>query len=476
MTVRSRVLEGRRDLIAFAGGCAAVTVGVLLHLPMFIMGKDMGYHLAGMPMDPAMLWGMALIVAGVGLAGYGVLPKKATAAPAVNVSVSPPEDAPLTRAQARRMVVWVVALVIDVMKPASLGFVVPGMIKEYQVSKATVAWLPLAALTGTAVGSIVWGVLADLYGRKASILLSSVMFVGTSICGAMPSLWWNIGMCFLMGAAAGGMLPVAYALLVEIMPTRHRGWCLVLIGGLGTIGGYFAASQLSALLQPFFGWRIMWFINLPTGRLLIALSPLIPESARFLQYVGRIGEARATLARFGITSAARTVEPAADHSHIPVFAIRGFLGASIALTLAALAWGFVNFGVLLWLPSALVAEGRSVGVASAIIARSALIAAPTIVVSAYLYSVWSTKASLILAIGITSLGLLAILLRGTGTLPFLTNPVMPLSLLIVGSSATVSILLPYAAESYPLRVRGRATGWVAGWSKIGGLIAQALSA
>jgi len=40
----------------------------------------------------------------------------------------------------------------------------------------------------------------------------------------------------------------------------------------------------------------------------------------------------------------------------------------------------------------------------------------------------------------------------------------------------VSILLPYAAETYPVRVRGRATGWVAGWSKIGGLVAQALSA
>ena len=40
----------------------------------------------------------------------------------------------------------------------------------------------------------------------------------------------------------------------------------------------------------------------------------------------------------------------------------------------------------------------------------------------------------------------------------------------------VSILLPYATENYPIRVRGRATGWVAGWSKIGGLIAQGLSA
>ena len=96
--------------------------------------------------------------------------------------------------------------------------------------------------------------------------------------------------------------------------------------------------------------------------------------------------------------------------------------------------------------------------------------------SAYLYSVWSTKSSLILAMAITAAGLLAILLRGTGTLPLLSNPVVPLSLLIVGSTAMISILLPYATENFPVRVRGRATGWVAGFSKIGGLIAQGLSA
>jgi putative MFS transporter len=195
--------------------------------------------------------------------------------------------------------------------------------------------------------------------------------------------------------------------------------------------------------------------------------------------MGRLDEARATLARFGAVisiAPAPARDSAAVHEADPRTPDPHLLGTIVALTLAALAWGLVNFGVLLWLPSALVAEGRSVALASTLIARSTLIAAPTIVVSAYLYSVWSTKSSLILAIGITSLGLLGILLRGTGTLPILTNPLVPLSLLIVGSSAMVSILLPYAAETYPVRVRGRATGWVAGWSKIGGLIAQALSA
>jgi len=468
----------RRSALAFWLGSAVVSIGVILHLPMFWMARHSGFVLAGMPMDAGMLLGMALIVAGIVLAGYGLLPNRTVDVEAHDL-LAPPEDAPLTRAHFKLMTVLAVALIIDVMKPASLGFVTPGMSTEYGVDRATVALLPFSALIGTAVGSFVWGALADLYGRRASILLSSVMFIGTSICGAMPSFAWNIAMCFLMGAAAGGMLPVAYALLAEIMPTRHRGWSLVLIGGLGTVGGYFAASELSALLQPYFGWRIMWFLNLPTGFILVALSPLIPESARFLLHIGRGAEAHATLSRFGAVVRAELTGPErAIPDRAPLRSLattNGFVATGIALTLAALAWGFVNFGVLLWLPSALVAEGHSVGFASTLIARSALIAAPTIVITAYLYSAWSTKKSLLTAITVTTLGLAAVLLRGTGVLPILSNPILSVSLLIVGSSATISILLPYSAESYPLRVRGRATGWVAGWSKIGGIIAQGLS-
>ncbi|WNO53660.1 MFS transporter [Stakelama saccharophila] len=84
---------------------------------------------------------------------------------------------------------------------------------EYGVTSAHAALVPFSAIAGTVTGSVLWGAIADLYGRKASILLSAVMFVGTSICGAMPSLGWHIFMCFLMGLAAGGMLPVTYALL-----------------------------------------------------------------------------------------------------------------------------------------------------------------------------------------------------------------------------------------------------------------------
>ena len=476
MTQRTSLFASTLHSAAFWAGCLAVTAGVLLHLPMFLMGRSMGYRLAGMPMDNGMLAGMGLIIIGCAATAYGLLPRRAGSARVEELSA--PEDAPLTRTHWEQICLLAIALVIDVMKAASLGFVIPGMRAEYHLTRAAVSVLPFFALMGTTLGSFLWGWLADIYGRRASILLAAIVFMATSICGAMPSFTWNIIMCFLMGLGAGGMLPVAYALLAEIMPTRHRGWCLVLVGGVGTVGGYFATSACSAALQPVFGWRILWLINLPISAILVIVSPLLQESARFLQQMGRWDEARATLTRFGITqrvveanAAPRTAADPKAASVVP----RGNVGVTLALTLAALSYGFVNFGVLLWLPGTLVAEGRSMGVASALIARSSLVAIPTIVIATWLYSIWNTKRVLGLSIGVTVMGLIATMLRGNSALPFLKDPALPISLLIVGSSATISMLLPYAAESYSLRVRGRATGWTAGCSKAGGLIAQLLA-
>ena len=324
------------------------------------------------------------------------------------------------------------------------------------------------------MGSILWGIIADIYGRKASILLSAVMFVGTSICGAMPSLAWNVGMCFMMGAAAGGMLPVTYALLAEMMPSDHRGWALVLVGGLGAVGGYFAASGFSALLQPFFGWRILWLLNLPTGLSLVLLGAFIPESAKFLLSRGRNEEARRVMKRFG--SKARQTRPAeqAALKGGPSVALTGraFFGKLFALSLAAICFSLINFGLLLWLPADLMAKGYSVGLSSRLLAESALIAFPTVFFVAYLYSRWSTKWSIVASLLITLLGLagvlrLEVLNKG--------SPVLPVALLIIGTNALIAMLLPYAAESFPLRIRGRTTGVGAACTKAGGMFAQLLA-
>jgi putative MFS transporter len=53
--------------------------------------------------------------------------------------------------------------------------------------------------------------------------------------------------------------------------------------------------------------------------------------------------------------------------------------------------------------------------------------------------------------------------------------VLPVALLIIGTNALIAMLLPYTAESFPLRIRGRTTGTVAACTKAGGMVAQLLA-
>ena len=338
-----------------------------------------------------MLAGMALDRAGHRLAGSAFCPR---AVPPRHggalATIAPPEDAPLTRAHWRLMLVLGAALIIDIMKPASLGFVTPGMRAEYGIDRAVVALLPFSALCGTAVGSFVWGLLADLYGRRASILLSSVMFVGTSICGAMPSFWWNVFMCFMMGAAAGGLLPVANALLAETMPTRHRGWSLVLVGGIGAIGGYFAASALSALLQPDV-WLAHHVVSQPSHR----PDPDCAESASagIRPLPAAYGPYRRSTRGAGAVWRRRhpgedVDEDAGGHAPLPP---TGFAGTTTALTLLAPDLGPGEFRSVAVVAQRTGGGRKQRGAVQHHHRQSTLLAAPTILITAWLYSAWSTK-------------------------------------------------------------------------------------
>jgi putative MFS transporter len=120
------------------------------------------------------------------------------------------------------------------------------------------------------------------------------------------------------------------------------------------------------------------------------------------------------------------------------------------MSIAAISWGLINFGLLLWLPADLVSKHYSVAVSSKLLAESALIALPTVFAATLMYSRWRTKWALVIAIGITALGLLGVIqLEATSDQSI--SPVLPVALLIIGSNGTIAMLLPYAAENYPPR-------------------------
>ena len=486
--------------VAFWIGCAALVAGVLAHLPMFAMGQHTHYRMVGMPMDAWMLWGMALIPAGLLLSGYGLMPRLAQMrqtrqggrnhqhfhiADGVGLNVE----------HWKLVVVLIIALAVDVMKPATLGFVMPGMTDEYAISKPTAGLLALFALTGTTVGSIVWGRLGDVFGRRAAILLSALMFMGTAICGAMPAFEWNLAMCFLMGASAGGLLPIAFTLMAETIPAAHRGWLLVALGGIGTSAGYLLAAGAATLLEPLYSWRALWLLGLPTGALIIFLNRYIPESPRFLSNAGLESAARAVLMKFsGATPGAIAADAIAadaiarddaaatdgadiDEQH-PVTGMRELLRGRHAritwgLVVCGVAWGLVNFGFLLWLPVNLVNLGIDPAGTSALLARSAVLALPGIGVVVWLYHRWSTVKSLVLFIALTTLALLAFFAMGLSGVHSATATVIATVALLVSVSGVIAMLIPYAAEIYPVHLRATGAGVIAASSKFGGILGAA---
>jgi putative MFS transporter len=476
--------------LAFWAGCVLLAAGVLSHWPMLAMGAHVHYHLAGMPMDPLMLVGMGLIPAGLLLSAFGLMPRieqmRRTLQGARDQRYFHVADSlPLNREHVTLVLVLVVALAIDVMKPATLGFVMPGMTAEYEITRQTGAWLALVALTGTTIGSVVWGRIGDVFGRRAAILLSALMFMGTAICGAMPTYGWNLAMCFLMGMSAGGLLPIAFTLMAETVPAAHRGWLLVALGGIGTSAGYLLAAGAAMLLEPAFSWRALWLLGFPTGAVILLLNRWIPESPRFLSRVGLENQARAVLARFAGAAPAGTAIgfddtplPWVDEQH-PVAGLRQLLQGRYArissgLMLCGIAWGLVNFGFLLWLPVNLVHLGVEAGATSALLARSAILALPGIAVVVWLYHRWSSIRSLVLFIALTTLSLLAFCVMAALDLRSAAATLLSAVALLVSVSGVIAMLIPYAAEIYPVRMRGTGSGVIAASSKFGGILGAAL--
>ncbi|MCO6005193.1 MFS transporter [Actinoallomurus purpureus] len=467
---------------AFWIGSLLFAAGVLLHVPDYVMARHDHFMMAGMPMGRTMSVGMALIVAGLALCVWRLLPAREERAARARRAPAAPyaalDEAPLTRAHWLLVVVLTVGLVVDTMKPASLGFVVPGMAKEYGISTREAATLPFVAITGTVVGSILWGFLADVFGRRSTILLSAIIYIATSICGFMPSLGWNLVMCFFMGASAGGMLPTVYSLMAESIPARRRGGLIVLQSGLGAALGYLVASGASTLLVPHFSWRILWVLGAPTGALLLLLSRWIPESPRFLLSVGRDEEAARVMARYGITTRASGAAPAAPPawssfpSRVRALVVPPFRRRTATITLYGLGWGIVNWGFITFLPTFLGHDGKSS--ASGLLFFSSLFAVPNTALAAYLYGRWGSRRTMFCYAGITG-GVLVLFPvlgvdgdKGRGLLLVL------LVSLLAGAGGMIALLSPYATEVYPTALRAGGSGLAAAAGKVGGMLGPLL--
>jgi putative MFS transporter len=464
-------------------GTVLVVAGVLLHVPDYVAARSMHFAMAGMAMGRPMYIGMTLVVVGLAIGAWGLLPDRAARRRVVQgtarnaTAVAALDDLKLGRTHWSLIAALTIGLVVDTMKPATLGFVVPRMAAEYHMGLKTASLLPFVAITGTVIGSLLWGRLADIYGRRATILLSGLMYVATCICGFMPAFGWNLVMCFLMGAAAGGMLPTVYSLASESIPSRHRGRILVLMSGVGTLGGYLVASGAATVIEPVLSWRALWLLGAPTGLLLLALRRYIPESPRFLLATGRHEEAAEIMARFGMVykqpTATGAVVPNGGHTRpwragFRTLASAAYYQRSLVVVLYGLGYSIVNWSFITFLPAYM---GRvKMGThATDLLFFASLVSLPAIGLASVLYVRFGGKRVMLAYAAGVSLVLATFAA---------TNPARPghsvafvtlTALLLTSSNGMLALLSPYAAELYPTALRASGSGLAAAATKVGGM-------
>jgi MFS family permease len=182
-----------------------------------------------------------------------------------------------------------------------ITFIKPAVQCEWAIDDLEGSLLASAVGVGTLLGSLVLGVVADAFGRRVGFTLTvGILFVFGLVSAVSPGYEWLLMARFFCGVGLGGV-PVVFSLTMEFVPTAVRGrW------GIGflffwSVGALFEAALAWAVIIPL-GWR--WQVGLtavPAGIVLL-LSPMVPESPRWLIAQGRFEEAQGVLSRMGVVS------------------------------------------------------------------------------------------------------------------------------------------------------------------------------
>jgi MFS family permease len=403
-----------------------------------------GLHTIGsMPLAqmPEMFVGFAA------LAGLAMLSPKVA-----RRSVPPGGTSSPRRASPWQVAALTAALVVDTSKTATLGFVIPGLRAEYGLTTVQGSLLAVAGLTGTTIGATAVRAAGTRVERGRVFLLAALGFALTSCCAMMPTFTGNLVMCLLMGVTVGGLAPLLIAAIRDCGDARTGAGLVVLTSVLATAAGFLLAASAAALLEPVFGWRVLWLIGIPTGMALIPLS-------RWLEEPGRAAADPATVAPTDPVPPALAPRPGVVRTRVQ-YAF-------------AFVTGLTAFGLSVWTPT-LVSRSGVVAPQLVLIGVSLVLVLASVVLAAVVHRRGS-RAALVATASLTGAALVGVALVGSAG----WSAVAVLAALVValfGANAMGAIALPIAADTRVAGARTRFTAEVSIWNRVGGLLGPPLIA
>jgi len=172
---------------------------------------------------------------------------------------------------------WALASLSLSMLLSSLGTSIanvglPTLAQAFGASFQAVQWVVIAYLLAITTLIVSAGRLGDIIGRRRLLLAGVAIFTLASvICGMAPTLWWLIAARALQGLGAAIMMALTMAFVGETVPKAKTGSAMGLLGTMSAIGTALGPS-LGGMLIAGFGWRAMFFVNLPLGLLTLLLA------------------------------------------------------------------------------------------------------------------------------------------------------------------------------------------------------------
>jgi MFS transporter, SHS family, lactate transporter len=155
---------------------------------------------------------------------------------------------------------------------------------HFHVSKADVVRTTVYTLALRPVGALLFGLLADRYGRRKPLMANVIFFsIVEFLCGFAPNFTVFVVLRALYGIGMGGEWGVGASLAMESSPNRWRG---VLSGVLqsGYSVGYLLAALAARFVLPAWGWRAMFWVGGLPALLAFYIRLRVPESQAWKQH------------------------------------------------------------------------------------------------------------------------------------------------------------------------------------------------
>jgi SHS family lactate transporter-like MFS transporter len=155
---------------------------------------------------------------------------------------------------------------------------------QFGVSKKDIVLTTTVTLAMRPVGALLFGLLADRYGRRIPLMANVIYFsVIELMCGFAPSYRVFVILRALFGIGMGGEWGVGASLAMEAAPVRWRG----ILSGILQSGysiGFLLASLAARFLLPVWGWRPMFWIGALPALLALYIRTKVPESEAWKQH------------------------------------------------------------------------------------------------------------------------------------------------------------------------------------------------